>query len=156
LQEALRKKYPEVSFEVINAGIPGFRSSDSLKNFQHRVLPLEPDLVIYYEANNDMAYDTNVLANQRGVIQTDGRQASPVVCFLSAPTLRFDLVYKTAPITFAQKDSTAGRLNGLPRDLPKNFIANLDQMHQELKRRDIPFVMSTFIVKYRRDQARSE
>ena len=50
---------------MINAGVPGYVVTESLKNLEHRVLPLEPDLVIYYEANNDMAIDTRALARSR-------------------------------------------------------------------------------------------
>lgn len=48
LQERLQALYPDVRIQVINAGIPGYVASLSLKNLRLRVLPLQPDLVIYF------------------------------------------------------------------------------------------------------------
>lgn len=39
--------------EVINAGVPGYTSLESLINLQTRVLDLEPDLIINYDGSND-------------------------------------------------------------------------------------------------------
>jgi lysophospholipase L1-like esterase len=39
---------------VINGGVPGYRSYESLLNLQFRVLDLEPDLVFVYHAPNDV------------------------------------------------------------------------------------------------------
>jgi lysophospholipase L1-like esterase len=43
-----------IKSEVINAGIPGYVSTETLVNLQLRVLPLEPDIVIFYEGRNDL------------------------------------------------------------------------------------------------------
>jgi lysophospholipase L1-like esterase len=40
--------------QVINAGVPGYNSWELLVNLEFRVLDLEPDLVIIYEAVNDV------------------------------------------------------------------------------------------------------
>ncbi len=40
--------------QVVNAGVPGYTSWESLANLQLRVLPLEPDLVIVHHATNDV------------------------------------------------------------------------------------------------------
>ena len=40
--------------EVINAGVPGYVSTEVLLNLQLRVLPLQPDLIILYEGRNDL------------------------------------------------------------------------------------------------------
>jgi hypothetical protein len=39
---------------VINAGAEGYSSWESLVNLEFRVLDLEPDLILYYEAVNDL------------------------------------------------------------------------------------------------------
>ncbi len=51
-QEILQRGYANVN--VINAGVPGWTSFECLINFQFRVLDLEPDLIIFYEAINDI------------------------------------------------------------------------------------------------------
>ncbi|MDD5678638.1 MAG: SGNH/GDSL hydrolase family protein [Kiritimatiellae bacterium] len=54
LQYVLRNTYHAKRVEVINAGVPGYNSWESLINLEFRVLDLSPDLVIYYEAVNDV------------------------------------------------------------------------------------------------------
>ncbi len=45
-----------VRFEVINAAREGIASSDIAAIFRQEVLPLEPDVVVYYEGANQFAY----------------------------------------------------------------------------------------------------
>jgi len=53
LEEHLRRSgYDQV--EVINAGVGGYASYESLLNIQFRVLPLQPDLIIVYQGYNDI------------------------------------------------------------------------------------------------------
>ncbi len=40
--------------EVVNAGVSGYSSADSLVNFEFRLLDLEPDLIIVYDNVNDI------------------------------------------------------------------------------------------------------
>lgn len=51
-QEILQRGYMNVN--VINAGVPGWTSWECLINFELRVLDLNPDIVIFYEAINDI------------------------------------------------------------------------------------------------------
>lgn len=41
-------------WEVINAGVPGWVSTESLISFQLRVLPLDPDIVVILEGRNEV------------------------------------------------------------------------------------------------------
>ncbi len=47
-----RDGFPNV--RVVNAGVPGYRSYESVLNFQLRLLDLEPDMVIVYHGVNDV------------------------------------------------------------------------------------------------------
>ena len=154
LQALLQAKYPDVNIEVINAGVGGYVITDSLKNLEHRVLPLEPDLVIYYEANNDMALDTRNLASERGVIGKTDSYRSPFSKFMSERSLLYDLVNKNLVVIFSRRDVTTGKLTHLPDDLPDRFVGQLEVMHNMLSERHIPLVLSCFLPKYRRDQPR--
>jgi lysophospholipase L1-like esterase len=151
LQELLQRAHPDVTIEVINAGVPGFVAAESLKNLQARVLPLEPDLVVYYEANNDMANDTRDLARSQGLLPAT---PSLLAKALSNHSLLFDLAQKNIRILTARSGSDA-KLGNLPADLPTRYIGTLDEMRRLTADRDIDFVLSTFIVKYRRDQPRA-
>ncbi len=42
------------SVEVINAGVGGWNSWESFVNFQFRILPLQPDMVVIYHGLNDV------------------------------------------------------------------------------------------------------
>lgn len=52
LENLLRQKYGD-RVEVVNAGLPGRTTADSLVNVALRVLPLDPDVVILLEGIND-------------------------------------------------------------------------------------------------------
>jgi len=157
LQERLRKAYPGVNIEVVNAALGGYVSEDNLKNLRHRVMPLDPDLVLYYEANNEIVHDTQLLAAREGLLRADGARQSPLVTSLSKYSLMFDLAYKNLAIMIRSRAASgdAKKLDRVPADLPAHFISVLDQMRADLAAKDVPFVLSTFIVKYRRSQDRA-
>src|SRR5262249_9196467 len=121
LQDKLQRKYPGVSWQVINAGVPGHRMADCVKNLRHRVLPLEPDLVIFYEANNQLASDSRKLAIERGLIDPDAGAMSPTVRFLSEASLLFHLCYMNLRISGGDSDN-AQKLKSLPAGLPDKFV----------------------------------
>jgi lysophospholipase L1-like esterase len=153
LQEKLRNAYPGMNVEVINASLGGYVANDNLKNLRHRVLPLDPDLVIYYEANNEIAADTFELAKKMGI--TSGSRQPAIVTTLSKYSLMFDLAYKNLAILVRSRAAAAGKIDRVPPDLPNHFISVLDEMRAALAEKNIPFVLSTFIVKYRRNQDRA-
>ena len=155
LQEKLRSANPGREIEVINAAVGGYVADDNLRNLRHRVLALDPDLVIYYEANNEIVRDTRELAIRDGLIDADGSRQPAWSSALSKVSLLFDLAYKNLAIAARSRDAGQKKLDRVPADLPARFVGVLDQMRQELAARNVPFVLSTFIVKYRRDQDRA-
>ena len=54
LERILRRQYGHPSVEVVNAGVGGYTSWESLANLAFRVLDIEPDLVIVYHGTNDV------------------------------------------------------------------------------------------------------
>jgi len=54
LQLILRDEYGYPNIEVINAGVSGYTSWEILASFAFRILELEPDMLIYYGAINDL------------------------------------------------------------------------------------------------------
>ena len=54
LESILYNKYNHQKVEVINAGVPGYESFQTLINLQFKTLELEPDLIIYYHGVNDV------------------------------------------------------------------------------------------------------
>jgi lysophospholipase L1-like esterase len=54
LQKLLRERYPDARIEVQNAGAPWYSTAHMLVNYELRVRPYSPDLVIAFEAINDL------------------------------------------------------------------------------------------------------
>ena len=155
LQQRLQAANPNRRIEVINAAVSGYVASDSLQNLRHRVLPLDPDLVLYYEANNEIVRDTQELAASQGLLGATGRRQPVWVSTLSRFSLMFDLAYKNLAIIARSRAQSTVTMRKIPRELPKRFIGLLDTMRTELAVRKVPMLLSTFIVKYRRDQDRA-
>ena len=155
LQQKLRQAYPGVNIEVVNAAVGGYVAADNLKNLEHRVLPLDPDLVIYYEANNEIVRDTQQLATHEGILAEGSNRQPGVVTAFSRYSLMVDLIYKNLAILLRSHAQPTKTLDHLPPNLPNHFITVLDQMRADLETRHVPLVLSTFIVKYRRSQDRA-
>jgi len=51
----LQRQYPAITLEIINAGREGISSTDITAIVRDEVLPLEPDLVVYYEGANQLS-----------------------------------------------------------------------------------------------------
>lgn len=56
LGQQLRRRFPGRSIEVINAGHSGYRSNDVASLLRLRVIPLDPDFVVLYQAANDTPF----------------------------------------------------------------------------------------------------
>ena len=153
LQVKLQEAHPGMRIEVVNAAVDGYVADDNLKNLA-RVLPLEPDLVIYYEANNEIVKDTKAIAIRDGLIAEDGGNRPGWIAAIAKASLLVDLVHKNLTILARSRDNDSPRLDRVPPELPDRFIGVLDQIRSRLAERGIPMVLSTFIVKYRRDQDR--
>ena len=54
LEDILRHRYGYSNIRVINAGVPGYNSWESLVNLEFRVLDISPDLILHYDNNNDV------------------------------------------------------------------------------------------------------
>jgi len=55
LEEVLREEHGRGEIEVVNCGVPGYSTFESLVHLQFRVLPVvDPDLILVYHATNDV------------------------------------------------------------------------------------------------------
>lgn len=63
----LAARHPQVSFDYVNAGVPGYKVVDLQATLEARVAPLAPDVIVVYEATNDLTKDTRTLAQAQGV-----------------------------------------------------------------------------------------
>lgn len=54
LEAALRRAWPDLEVEVLNAGVKGYTTAESLMNLAHKVLDHQPDAIVVYHAINDL------------------------------------------------------------------------------------------------------
>jgi len=54
LGNLVQKALPNKKIRIINAGVPGFDTAQSIGNLALRVMPLKPDIVIIYHSYNDL------------------------------------------------------------------------------------------------------
>jgi hypothetical protein len=54
LDPKLADACPGVTFEVINTAVGGYTTSENVRNLTHRLLPLDPNLAIYYERHDEI------------------------------------------------------------------------------------------------------
>ena len=66
--ERLKARFPGVEFDFVNGAVPGYAVESSLKNLQHRIGPLQPDVVVIYHATNDFSYEARRLAEEQGLV----------------------------------------------------------------------------------------
>lgn len=145
----LAARYPDVSFDFVNGGQPGYGTESSLKNLRLRILPLHPDFVLYYEATNDFSMDTRELARRRGLFQGDADRPSALARVSSA----WALVEKT----MRYRSRSAGIAKG-PRleydadSLARGFEARLETLLTAAREGAALTAIATFSHKVRRDQ----
>ena len=58
LRRWVQERYPEILVEVINAGREGINSTDIAAVVRQELVPVEPDLVVYYEGANEFSPGT--------------------------------------------------------------------------------------------------
>ncbi len=89
LEIALAARFPGQGFEVLNAGVPGFRSAESYHNLQ-RLAELEPDIVVVYHGINEICWGfpepfyLDPAKNPRPASRTERRRLEAESFFLSA------------------------------------------------------------------------
>ena len=67
---------PQVGFDYVNGGAAGYSTTESSLNLEHRVAPLEPDVIVIYHATNDLTKDTRLLATTQGLYEVEEDQGS--------------------------------------------------------------------------------
>lgn len=145
----LAARYPDVSFDFVNGGQPGYGTESSLKSLRLRVAPLHPDLVLYYEATNDFSMDTRELARHRGLFQGKADNPSELARVSSA----WALVEKT----MRYRSRAAGIASG-PRlvydadSLARGFEGRLVTLLTTARESAALIAIATFSHKVRRDQ----
>ena len=135
-------------FEVINFGIPHLQSAQILTLFEAEALPLDPDVVTFYEGVND-SWSSAVLRkrerNAEGVVRVKLRKISRLRRtfrwlrdhFITV-VLADGFVKARRDVTFTERD-----LEEHIRGKSENFLRNISAIYHECKKRGITFTVAS-------------
>ena len=150
----LARQLPGVRFDYVNAGVPGYGYDAILRNLEVRVRALGPDVIVIYEASNDLSADTRELARQRGLftaahIQDSWLARHSLLWFLAEKNLRVNRLQ-------ASVDDATGKLDYEPRELSRGFEARLRRTVQVSETIAPVVAVATFSSRLRRGLSREE
>jgi lysophospholipase L1-like esterase len=147
----LSRRWPDVRFDYVNGGVPGYGVADSLKNLQHRVRPLEPDVIVVYHATNDLSANSFELAVRQGLVE---RRTEQELSWPAHYSLLWYLVEKNLMIRWRQAGAreAMGKLSFDPRELAQPFRADLTELLEASRESASLAAVITFSTRLRRDQ----
>ena len=147
----LQKAFPDVAFDFVNAGVPGYMVEHSSKNLAARVRELSPDVFVVYHATNDLSRDTRERARDAGLF--DGMAENP--SFMAKASVLWAWVEKNIVVRQRMAAAQAGedRLEiDDPAELAAGFKKRLAALLEECKKAAPVVVVATFSWHLRADQ----
>jgi len=151
----LRRAYPHATIDYVNGGVPGYTVASSIANLRHRVAPLQPDIIVIYDATNDLSGELREVAAAKGVT----RDAKPQTPFwLSNYSLLWNLAEKNFRVWLAQKKSEAsvGRLEVDPSALGESFRRDLTTLVRAAQQQAKLVAVATFSTQLRAGQTNDQ
>jgi hypothetical protein len=130
LEQILNERYPgNIRFEVINLGIPHLTAANIYNLFLTEGVQLEPDIVTYYEGNNDS--DPPSPWVNKSLIRVIFEKSTGI--FLTA---KFIDSMSRKYITSLYPSLSDKKIT----DISNNFIYRISRIYQECRKRGILFV----------------
>ena len=119
----IRKRFPGLDIDFINGGVPGYTTRTLKPYLEKRIEQFRPDVIVIYEASNDLSVNSATLAREQGVTNRTDEQS---MGWLSSRSLLLYLVKKNLAVMRQQYPLLGG---GSQR---KIFIdqARLDAMYR--------------------------
>ncbi len=108
--KALHERWPGLDLDYINAGVPGYTTRTLLSALEKRVARFKPDIIVIYEATNDLSGNSYELARDEGVVS--GRPQVDDFDWLTRHSLLALLIRKNLEIMRQQRlaTSSSGKL----------------------------------------------
>jgi len=149
--QELQKAFANPDVDYVNGGVPGYTVKSSLKNLEHRVVPLQPDIVVIYHATNDMSAELRRLAADRGLLG-EGKVASS---WLSNKSLLWNLAEKNFRIWIAQRKARkeVDRLQVDAGSLGAAFRSALIELVRRAQQKARIVALATFSARLRSEQS---
>jgi lysophospholipase L1-like esterase len=66
---ALHARWPSLDLDYLNAGVPGYSTKMLLRSLNARVAQFSPDIIVIYEATNDLTLNSRDLAREQGLVR---------------------------------------------------------------------------------------
>lgn len=152
----LRQRFPGVAIDFVNAAVPGYTMDSMRKTLRHRVASLKPDLIVVYEATNELSAEVRQRALAEKVID------SPVAHepgWLERHSLLWELVVKNLRVRNAQqKPDQAGtrKLQVDPGTLGRSFREDLSALLREGRAAGAHVAVATFSTHLRPGQSEEQ
>lgn len=143
----LRAAEPTLEFDSVNGGAGGFTLADNRLNLAQRVGPLEPDVIVFYEATNDLTVDTRRLAIAAGLYEAQEKDHSEVGDWW----LTYYLIEKNV-LRLVRMFDSGEKLNFDATELARGYGERLTTLVQDCRARAPVVALVTFSVQIRRDQ----
>ncbi|GJL54347.1 MAG: hypothetical protein NPIRA02_14790 [Nitrospirales bacterium] len=150
----LQQSYPEITFDYLNAAVPGYSVGESLVTLEHRVKSLSPDVIVIYHATNDLSYITRKLARAQGIFSGRTEDTS----WLAQWSLAWFLIKKNLELNERQQMAKTGKAQLVfqPQEIAREFSEQLEPLVQA-SRSVAPLVaLATFSHKFRKEQTVEE
>ncbi len=152
--QRVQSEFGTTTFDYVNAAVPGYTVSSSLRNLQERVARLQPDVVVVYHATNDLSVETRALATQQGLFRKASQQRS----WMAKHSLLWDLLEKNVRIMTLQQQAkhNQGRLDFSPAQVGHDFRTNLTALVREAASTAKLVAVATFSHRIRTEQSPEE
>lgn len=151
----LSRAFPTTRFDYVNAGVPGYTLESMQKSLERRVAALEPDVIVIYEATNDLSGEMRRLAAARGIIESEKFE---VESWPGRYSLLWYLAEKNLRVLAAQRvaRSTERRLQLDPREIGHEYRTDLTHLIRAAQRHAKLVAVATFSVQPRRGQTEEQ
>jgi hypothetical protein len=146
--QGLREDAPDLEFDYVNGGAGGFTAADSLLSLERRVAPLEPDVIVYYEATNDLTVDARRAAIAAGLYAAEEGTESRI----GEWWLSYYLVEKNLRQALRTRPGARAKLRFEPRELSRGFEQRLTALVAAAQERASVVALVTFSTRMRAGQ----
>jgi len=150
--DGLKAAAPDLDFDLVNGSSGGFTVEQSRINLEQRVAPLQPDVIVYYEATNDLTADSRRAAIQAGLYEAEKSDHGKLGDFL----LLYYLVEKNVLHFLRGRPSDGPKLQFVPRELSRGFEERLTRFAESAQARCPVVALVTFSIHMRPEQPPDE
>lgn len=146
----LKRTFPNLAYDYVNGGVPGYRVADSQINFEQRINILQPDITVIYHAANDIKADLRPIARAEGLF--DGRWGRT---WLERRFSLWALLKKNWRLYRAVADVKSGvrRLRRIPPGVADGFKRRMKQLIRAVRAGGGRAAVATFSHRVRETQS---